>query len=67
MKRYIGGLKEDFDGKFDTVMEYVVEIPALKEKQDMMFEKMGEMAENITIIKETVKDHEVRLQRLEMQ
>lgn len=64
-ERYVGALKEDFDDKFDAVMEYVKDVPVIKEKQNMMFETMGEMAVDIAIIKEAVKDHEVRLQRLE--
>lgn len=64
-ERYIGGLKEDFDHKLDVVMEYVKDIPAIKEKQDMMFEQMGQMAVDIEVIKETVKDHEQRLQKVE--
>lgn len=65
MKIYIGGLKEDFDHKLDVVMEYVQEIPAIKEKQDMMFEKIGEMAIEIEVIKEAVADHSVRLEKVE--
>ena len=65
MKVYIGGLKEDFDSKLDTIMEYVADIPAIKEKQEVMFDTIGEIAEDVTILKEAVKDHAVRLQRLE--
>lgn len=91
--RYIGALKEDFDHKIDAVLEYVKDIPQMKEdiavlkedvsglKEDVSvlkndvgamkpmlnatFEKVGEIAEAVTVIKETVKDHERRLQRLE--
>jgi hypothetical protein len=65
MKVYIGGLKEDFDSKLETVLELVEEIPNIKAKQDMMFEKIVEVAEDVTILKETVADHALRLQRLE--
>lgn len=64
-ERYVGGLKEDFGHKLDAVMEYVKDIPAIKEKQDMMFEQMGQMAVDIEVIKETVKGHEPRLQKVE--
>lgn len=63
-ERYIGALKEDFDHKVDAVMEYVKDIPPMKEKQEMMFDTMGQMAEDITVIKEVVKDHSTEIQRL---
>jgi gas vesicle protein len=105
-ERYLGALKEDYDHKLDSVLEYVEDIPKMKrqlaelpaikeqlaelpaikeqlaelpaikeqlailpeikETQDMMFDTIGEMAEDITIIKEDVKDHEQRLQKIEM-
>ncbi len=65
-ERYLGSLKEDFDHKLDAVLEYVKDMPTILNKQDIMFDKIGEMAEDITVIKETVKDHERRLQRLEV-
>lgn len=65
-KREIGAFKEDIDHKLDAVLEYVKDVPNIAEKQDMMFETIGNMAEDVTIIKESVKDHEVRLQKLEM-
>lgn len=65
IERYIGAVTQDFQHKMDAVLEYVKDIPAIKERQEMMFETMGEMAEDITVIKESVKDHEHRLQKLE--
>jgi hypothetical protein len=64
-ERYLGTLKEDFDHKLDAVLEYVKDVPAIKEKQDIMFDQMGEMAENLTIVTEAVKNHEERLQQSE--
>lgn len=64
-ERCLGSLKEDFDHKLDAVLEYVKDMPAIMDKQDVMFDKMGAMAEDITVIKETVKDHEWRLQKIE--
>lgn len=65
IERYIGVLKEDFDHQLQTVLEYVKDVPAIKEKQDIMFDQMGVMTEDIAVIKEAVKDHEVRLQKIE--
>ena len=65
-ERYIGSLKEDFDHKLDVVFEYIKDIPGIKQQQNMMFEQMGRMMEDITVIKETVKDHEVRMQKHEI-
>lgn len=65
IERYIGVLKEDFDDKLVVVLEYVKDIPQIKEKQDMMFDKMGEMVTDNEVGKEVLKDHEERLQRLE--
>src|SRR3989338_8283117 len=56
MQRYIGGLIEDFDHKIDTVMEYVKEIPDMKAKLDVTLEKDVEMAVDVEIIKNAVKD-----------
>ena len=64
-ERYLGALKEDFDSKLDAVLEYVKDIPAIKNRQEIMFDKMGEMAEDVTIVKEVTKDQERRLQKLE--
>jgi hypothetical protein len=75
---YIGALKEDFDHKIEAIFEYVKDVPAIKknieeskaelnqikDKQDIMFDKIGELAEDVNLIKEANKDYEVRLQRL---
>lgn len=65
MQRYIGVIKKDFDHKIDMVLELVQDIPAIKTKLDLTFVKVGEIAIDVEVIKETVKDHEVRLQKLE--
>ena len=64
-ERYIGALKEDFDHKLDVVLELVQDIPAIKTKLDLTFEKVGELAVDMEVVKEAVKDHEHRLQKLE--
>lgn len=61
-ERYLGALKEDFDYKLDTVLEHV---KTIEDKQDMMFDKIGVMAEDIEIIKDTVQNHERRITALE--
>ena len=66
MQRYIGGLKEDFDHKLDTVLEYVQDIPVMKQKLDATFEAVGALTVDVEVIKDAIKDHELRLQRLEM-
>lgn len=76
---YIGGLKEDFDHKLDAVVEYVQDIPKIKEdvnvlqkdiaemkpKLDATFEKVSEIAVDTEVIMESLKNHERRLQQLE--
>lgn len=92
-ERYMGALKEDFDYKFEAVMEALEPLDGMNERltsledkvnslddkvgdlaekvdnigvrQEAMFEKLGEVAVDVTEIKEVVKDHEVRLQKLE--
>ncbi len=66
MQRYIGGLKEDFDHKLGAVLEFVKDVPRIKQKLDATFDKVGEIAVDVEVIKEAAKDHERRLQRLEV-
>lgn len=61
MQRYVGGLKEDFDHKVDTVLEYVEDVSEIKQTVDLTFEKVGEIAVDLEVVKEAVKDHEQRL------
>ena len=65
-ERYLGALKEDFDHKLDTVLEAVKDVPAIKEKIDLTFDKVGEIAVDVEVIKEAIKDHERRLQKVEL-
>lgn len=64
-ERYTGGLKESFDDKLDAITEYVKDIPAIKEKQSEMSDRLDQIATNIDFIKVVVKDHEERIQKLE--
>ena len=60
---YLVALKEDFDHKVNSILEVVNDLPNIKSKVDLTFDKVGEIASDVEVIKETVKDHEVRLQR----
>jgi hypothetical protein len=56
------GMEKRLDGKIENILQIVTET---NRKADLTFEKVGEIAVDVEIIKETVKDHEVRLQRVE--
>lgn len=56
MERYVGGLKEDFDRKLEAVLEYVKDVPKIKERQDVMFDQLGEVTKSTAVIKEAVID-----------
>lgn len=84
---YFSNLKESFNTKFDEVntkfdavntrIDSVIEVVTeIDRKVDLTFEKVGEIAVDVEVIKETVKDHppspkatagqsDVRIQRLE--
>ena len=40
-ERYLGSLKEDFEHKMDAVLEAVSDVPEIKRKVDMTFDKVG--------------------------
>lgn len=87
-ERYIGIIKEDSDQKFETIMEYVKDIPDIKERLtkveeavqempvinkrldriettlDATFEKVGEVAIDVEVIKETVGTHSQEITQL---
>lgn len=63
--REVGALKEDFDHKLDVVLEVVSVLPDIQQKLDATFEKVGEIAVDVDVIKTVVKDHEIRIQKLE--
>ena len=60
-ERYVGALKEDFDAKLDTILEI---LPDMQRKLDVTFDKVGEIAVDMEMIKDVVKNHEERLQKL---
>lgn len=64
--RYLRALKEDFDHKLDAVLEAVGDVPEIKRKADLTLDKVGEIASDVEVTKEVVKDHELRLQRTEI-
>ncbi|MFH1354359.1 MAG: hypothetical protein ABIH36_03655 [bacterium] len=47
----------------ETQSAMIGEMSEMKETQSAMFDKVGEMAEDVVIIRESVEDHERRLQR----
>ena len=64
-KDHVDTLKEDMDHRMDAIFEYVKDVPKIKEKVDLTFDKVGKMAVDIEILKETAHDHEQRIQVLE--
>lgn len=72
LKGDIAGLRDEMGGLRGELSELRGEMGDLREEvgevrriADLTFEKVGEIATDVEIIKETVKDHEVRLQRVE--
>lgn len=78
-EKYLGALKQDFDRKLDAVLEALQPMAAMQEKitnveetvnemapiLDATFEKVGELAIEMETIKENLRDHEQRLQKVE--
>lgn len=64
-KRYVGALQEDFNHKLEAIQEAVQTVPEIKRTVDLTFEKVGEITVDLEVLKEVVKDHEKRLQKLE--
>lgn len=53
-ERYIGALKEDFDDQLQAIFEYAKNIPTIKTKLDATFKKVGDIAIDVEMVKETV-------------
>lgn len=66
-ERYVGALKEDFDSKLDTVLEQTKAIPEMQQTLNATFEEVGKLRVDMEVVKETIKDHEQQLQKLEIQ
>ena len=66
MKEDITTLKGDVRELKTDVSILKVEMKDMKNTQDVMFDKVGEIAEDVEVIKEGFKDHEQRLQRIEI-
>jgi hypothetical protein len=64
-EHYTGVLAEDFDHKLQAVAESVQVLPEMQETLNATFEKVGEISVDVEVIKETIQDHERRLQHLE--
>jgi len=61
-KRHLGVLQEDFEHKVDAVIEAVEDIPNIKRKVDLTFDKVGGIAVDLEVVKKMVKEHERELQ-----
>ncbi len=64
-RRYLGGLKEDWNSTFQTIIEMLRGVSKRNEKIDIMFDHMGQQEMDITITKDAVRNHEVRIKKLE--
>ncbi len=64
-ERYIGSIKEDFDNKLDIVLEQTSVVPEIQRTLNATFDKVGEIATDVEMIKEVAKGHEQRIQKLE--
>jgi len=64
-QRYLGAMQEHYDGKIAGVMELVQDIPAIKEKVDLTFDKVGEIAVDVEVVKEVIKDHSRSIAKLQ--
>jgi hypothetical protein len=65
IKHYIGGLMEQYNWNLEAILENTRDLPRMREKIDMLFENMGLQEVDITILKEAVRDHAKRLEKIE--
>lgn len=65
MKHYIGGLQEDYNWKVEAILENTKGQQVANEKVDIMFDNMGKQEVDIEVLKESARDHERRLQKIE--
>lgn len=65
-RRYLGSLKEFYNDKLDTILEVVKSLLPMKEQVNIMFEHTGQQEMDITMVKESVQDHEHRIEKLEV-
>ena len=65
IKHYIGALTESHQHTIDAITEQTKDIPEIKRTVDMIFENMGKQEVDIEVLKESVRDHERRLQKIE--
>lgn len=75
-ERHVGAIIEHTDSKFEAVLEHSqlvgekvdrleTRVDGIEKQQEVMFDKIGEIAEDVTIIKETVQDHEQKFNRVQ--
>lgn len=65
MEHYIGALTESHQHTLDAITEQTRDIPEIKRMVGIMFENMGKQEVEIAVIKESVRDHERRLHKVE--
>lgn len=65
IKHYIGALTESHQHTIDAIAEQTRDIPEIKRTVDMIFENMGKQEVDIEVLKESARDHERRLQKVE--
>jgi hypothetical protein len=49
-ERYLGALLEDMNSKYDAILEYVKDIPDMKEKLDLLDTRVGSIEERLDSI-----------------
>lgn len=65
MQRYVGALKEDFNNKLQTVLEYVKDVPEIKRVLDLTFEEVGRLRVDMESVKFAINDLQQRVTVLE--
>lgn len=65
IKHYMGALSESHQHTIDAIKEDTKDVPEIKRMVTMMFENMGKQEIDIEVLKESVRDHERRLQKVE--
>lgn len=65
IEHYIGALSESHQHTLDAIKEQTDDIPEIKRMVGIMFENMGKQEVEIVVLKESARDHERRLQKIE--
>lgn len=56
-RNYTNAILEDINGKFDAVMEYVKDIPEIKQRVTRLEEKFDNIENRTEVIESVVKEH----------